>query len=101
LGNGKIRGSGSVVVGMERDLLVGGAAGERAVQNLAEFVDLVPADDAFFNRIEDPGLPFLFDRLAPIGNDEVCAPDCFIVVLAPTLFEPSAFDERAVRADDS
>ena len=59
LRDGEVGGSGAVVVGMERDLLVAGAAGKRAVQDLAELVDLVPGDDALLNRIEDAGLPLV------------------------------------------
>ena len=62
LGDRQVGGRGSVVIGMVCDLLVVGAAGKRSIENFPKLVDLVPADDALFDRIEESCLAFLLDR---------------------------------------
>src|SRR3977135_3431141 len=51
----------AVVVGVEGDLIVAGAARKAPVQDFAKFVDLVPGDDALLNGIKNPCLAFGFD----------------------------------------
>src|SRR6266700_3707355 len=51
----------AVVVGVEGDLIVAGAARKAPVQDFAKFVDLFPGDDALLNGIKNPGLAFGFD----------------------------------------
>jgi len=49
LRNGEVRGGGAVVVGVERDLLIACTARKASIENLTEFVNLVPGDDPLLN----------------------------------------------------
>jgi hypothetical protein len=59
LRDGEVRCGGAVVVGVERDLIISGAAREGSVEDLSQLMDLVPGNDAFFDWIENPGLAFV------------------------------------------
>src|SRR5687768_3339952 len=89
--------SGAVVVGMHGELPVAGPAGEATVEDFAQFVHLVPGDDALLDRVEDASLAFLLDRFPPVGHDEVRAAYRLVIILASSFLEPTAFDQRAVR----
>jgi hypothetical protein len=47
--DGEIGGGSAVIVGVEGDLLVARAAGERPIEDFSEFVNLVPGNDAPFD----------------------------------------------------
>jgi hypothetical protein len=56
----RIGGGSAVIVGVEGDLLVARAAGERPVEDFSEFVNLVPDNDAPFDWAVQHGLALLF-----------------------------------------
>lgn len=100
LGDGEIGGGGVVIAGVKSVLFVAGAAGKRLVENFSQFVNLVPRNDAPFNRTIQPDSPLLLYRLPPICYDDICTPCRLIVALAPPLFEPATLYERGIRTND-
>ncbi len=72
----------------------------RARGDVAEFDDLVPADDPLLDRIPHAGLTFGLDGFLPVGDDEIGAAHGLVVVLAPSALQPAALHERAVGAHD-
>src|ERR1700692_3749399 len=67
-GDCEIGGCGAIVVGVVGDLVFARAAGKCAAHQIAQLMDLVPADDALLQRFHEAGLLLLFDGFAPIGD---------------------------------
>src|SRR5262249_14808043 len=96
-----IRDTQTDIVLVQRDLFVAGARRPLSVQHFSDLVNLLPLEQAFFNGLKNIALFILNDCFTHVDHDEVESLHGLIVDFAPPLFEPTAFEQTDIGADDT